>query len=307
MHRVQTGTSGQLDPGAGEDLQAPETTITVQANPGAGCRFVGWVTTPADICEGGNRSNPCRISMPDQETRIEALFRATIHDYGKPAMFLNGQWLLRFQMNTGTPQAVYNLKAQSGDRVVVGDWDGDGVKTPGIYRDGFWQLWNHFTPATTEYPPDVEQFFFGGLPGDVPLVGDWNGDGRDKPGIFRAGKWLLRNSLSSGDPDNEFTFGGSSGEVPVVGDWDGDGITTVGLFQAGTWLLRNSNESGRAELSFIFGQPGDIPIAADWDGSGSVRPGIVRRESWVMKQALDSDETFTFLFRTGGGQPFVWR
>jgi hypothetical protein len=113
--------------------------------------------------------------------------------------------------------------------------------------------------------------------------------------------------LTSGQAEEEFNFGGSSGDVPVVGDWDGDGISTVGVVQAGAWLLRNSNSAGRPDLSFIFGQPGDIPVSADWDGNGTDKPGMVRRDSWLLKRSANSDDTFTFQFRVGGGLPFVWR
>jgi hypothetical protein len=31
---------------------------------------------------------------------------------------------------------------------------------------------------------------FGGLPEDVPVVGDWTGDGIAKLGIYRRGEWF---------------------------------------------------------------------------------------------------------------------
>ncbi len=38
-----------------------------------------------------------------------------------------------------------------------------------------------------------------GVAGDRPLVGDWNGDGRDTVGIHRQGVFYLRNANSSGE------------------------------------------------------------------------------------------------------------
>ncbi|MFL6291611.1 MAG: cell surface protein, partial [Thermoanaerobaculia bacterium] len=60
-----------------------------------------------------------------------------------------------------------------------------------------------------------------GLAGDLPLAGDWNGDGIDTIGILRNGfQFLLRNSNSTGAPDLSFAFG-TAGDQPIAGDWDG--------------------------------------------------------------------------------------
>jgi hypothetical protein len=34
-------------------------------------------------------------------------------------------------------------------------------------------------------------YYFGGISGDVPVTGDWDGSGRSKIGIYRSGAWLL--------------------------------------------------------------------------------------------------------------------
>jgi len=38
---------------------------------------------------------------------------------------------------------------------------------------------------------DHDQCSFFGMTGDLPVVGDWNGDGKDKIGVFCNGSWYL--------------------------------------------------------------------------------------------------------------------
>jgi len=63
-----------------------------------------------------------------------------------------------------------------------------------------------------------------GLPGDLPVAGDWNGDGADKIGVFRpaTAEWFLdfngNGTWDGCDVDICLTFG-QSGDLPVVGKW----------------------------------------------------------------------------------------
>ena len=46
-----------------------------------------------------------------------------------------------------------------------------------------------------------------GEPGDIPVPGDWNGDGVWSPGFIRNRRqWYVRHSLTTGDPDAGWTW-----------------------------------------------------------------------------------------------------
>ena len=156
-----------------------------------------------------------------------------------------------------------------GDQPVCGDWDGDGIDTPGIYRNGVFFIRNSLTSG----PADLVIGY--GSPGDKPVVGDWDGDGKDTIGIFRGGAFFLRNSLTTGVADVTFSYADPT-DKPFVGDWNGDGKDTIGVFRSGMWFLRDTNTTGMADQSFAYGLPDDQPVAGDWDGDGRTTIGVFR-------------------------------
>jgi hypothetical protein len=93
----------------------------------------------------------------------------------------------------------------------------------------------------------------------LPVVGDWNGDGRQTIGVYHAGDWYLRNTNNAGNPDFNFSYGWDAA-TPVVGDWNANGSQTVGVWYQGWWLLRNTNSSGNPDIAFEYGSTGDIPL-----------------------------------------------
>ncbi len=114
------------------------------------------------------------------------------------------------------------------DTPIAGDWNGDGIRQIGVFRDGKWIL---DTDGDGRFTEKDEQFTFGQA-GDLPVVGDFNGDGIDEVGVFRAGKWILdtnRNHQIDAQ-DKVFELGGADSK-PVVGDWNDDGVDDPGVFQ----------------------------------------------------------------------------
>ncbi|MDH3306778.1 MAG: right-handed parallel beta-helix repeat-containing protein [Acidimicrobiia bacterium] len=191
------------------------------------------------------------------------------------AMVSSGaQYKIWSELVPGAPTTSF-FYGNPGDVALMGDWDGDGIKTPAMYRptNGFMYLRNSNTQGTGE----IEYFY--GDPSDVPLAGDWDGDGDDTLAIYRPheGKFYIKNTLGTGIADYSFYFG-NPGDKPFVGDFNGDGTDTVGLHRASTGYVyfRNTNTTGPADLSFFYGDPGDKILAGDWNGNGTDTVAVYR-------------------------------
>jgi hypothetical protein len=199
----------------------------------------------------------------------------------RPAAWRAGVWQLRAStraVSTATSMAW----GAGGDIPVTGDWNGDGVRTPGFVRGTTW----HLTNSAASPPVALPTFSYGQV-GDVPVVGDWDGDGDDTIGVVRAGTWLLRNALSAGAPTVTPFSIGTRGRA-VVGDWDGDGDDTVGLVSGGIWRLTDSLSAAPMRPSFMLGEQLDAPVVGDWDGDGGDDPGFVRSGRWHLRNSLTS-------------------
>ncbi len=163
--------------------------------------------------------------------------------------------------------------------------------TPGVYANGVAYLRNSNSAGFTDLA------FAYGTTGDVPISGDWNGDGVDTLGIYRAGVFYLRNSNSTGPADIQFAFG-ISGDIPIAGDWDGDGIDTIGLVRGTTVFLRNSNSFGSPDVTFTYGAAGDLYLAGDWNGDGFDSIGIFRPSdgNFYLRNSNSTGPADTFFF-----------
>ncbi len=188
----------------------------------------------------------------------------------------SGLWSLRDE--AGNTYRFYF--GNPGDLPFAGDWDCDGIDTPGLYRqsDGYVYLSNANIQGNAEI-----SFFFGN-PGDIPIAGDFNGDGCDTVSIYRPSqsRVFVINELGDGDKglgaaDYDYYFG-NPGDTPFTGDFDADSIDTVGLYRETTGLVyfRNSNTQGIAEFEFYFGNPQDRFVAGDWNNNGTDSPGVFR-------------------------------
>ncbi len=151
-----------------------------------------------------------------------------------------------------------------------------------------------------------------GGPSAQPLVGDWDGDGRQEPGWFRDGQVALSMTGPSGPWTKRFAYG-RPGDIAVVGDWDHDGRSDLGVFRAGTWLLRAGLTGGAPTTTVRFGRAGDRPVIGSWTGTslglGVVRsagPSRSRGLTWLLRRTLSGGHAQrSFRFGRTGDVPVV--
>jgi hypothetical protein len=218
----------------------------------------------------------------------------------KVGIFRDGfEWILDAngdeQFST-PPDFVYAYGGILGDLPITGDWNGSGTTKVGIFRThgGKLQFILDSNGDGVFDTGDAVYNFGTYQAGDLPVVGDWNGDGTTKVGVFRGGYWWMLDYTGTGTTFGvQFAFGGVAGDVPVVGDWNGDGHAKAGVFRDGyLWVLDGADPSApQADhgvgWSFAFGGiAGDVPVVGDWTGDGQAKAGVFRYGYfWVLDGA----------------------
>jgi len=232
-------------------------------------------------------------------------------------VFIDGQWFLDLNGNGRWDEGdLWAQLGNRDDQPVTGDWDADGKTDIGIYGPAWprdpWAISRepglpdaenfptHAPRKQKNMPPKpedatdgqrmlrrtargknrsdlIDHVFHYGEPGDVPVAGDWNGDGIRQIGVFRDGHWNLDldGDGKFTERDAAFDFG-QAGDIPVVGDFNGDGVDEVGVYRNGTWIVdtNNNHKIDAQDRVFELGGTGDKPVVGDWNDDGTDDPGV---------------------------------
>ncbi len=231
-------------------------------------------------------------------------------------VYRHGRWYIDLNGNGRWDQD--DLWAKLGrrdDLPVTGDWDGDGKHDIAIFGRAWPGDPRHIAaepglPAdenakhgpTKNVPPQaaeatmgiramqltstgsmrsdlIDHVFLYGWGGDVPIAGDWIGEGQETIGIFRDGNWKLDVTGDGKYTDEDRAFSmGQAGDKPVIGDFNGDTVVDLGVYRNGLWHIDTNNDGvlDARDRAFTFGADDDLPVVGDWDGDGVDDPGLYR-------------------------------
>lgn len=184
---------------------------------------------------------------------------------------------------------------------VPGDYDGNGPMEMAVYEPGSsggysgWYLnsWYRNNPPGTGIS--------WGLQGDIPVPGDYDGDGKTDITIYRPSdySWWIYPAAGS---SYSVTLTANPGAIPVPADYDGDGKTDLASYDPAItqWVIGWSSD-GSVHYLWWYGAgdyASDYPVPADYDGDGMADLAIYRPSegNWYV---LPSS--------TGSGYVQTWR
>lgn len=209
-----------------------------------------------------------------------AVFRDSIPGAGNFAYF--------FTAYSADNSFGYVQFGSTGDVPVSGDWDGDGKADLAVYRDGSMaggQSYFFYRPSGT---PGVNfRAIPWGTTGDKPLFGDFDGDGKLDPAVFRPSNanWYILRSLDNQLMQKAF---GLASDIPVPADFDGDGKTNIAVYRPSTGYWYTSTDPLINYGAVRFGTSGDVPVPADFDGDGKADCAVFRPSTgvWYMLRSM---------------------
>lgn len=118
-----------------------------------------------------------------------------------------------------------------------------------------------------------------GAEGDIPVPGDYYGDGVTRVAVFRPsnGYWYIKGPGQtdwSASDDNVAIQCGMNGDIPVPADYFNEGKLRIAVFRPsnGYWYIKGPEMthwgSSTGNLAIQCGTNGDVPLPGDYHGDG---------------------------------------
>ncbi len=138
-----------------------------------------------------------------------------------------------------------------------------------------------------------------GLPNDIPIPGDYDGDGRFDVAVKRATSGAAQSTVYVNRTTAGFTAleWGLGNDFTVTGDYDGDGKTDLTAVRSQAdnlvWYILQSATNSVQIKTFGLGKD-DYMVSNDYDGDGKTDIALWRKTDGIF-----------YIENSGGGYQFV--
>jgi len=172
---------------------------------------------------------------------------------------------------------------------------GDGYPDPVVWRpdNGMWYL--------RKYDGSITENVVWGTKGDIPLPGDYDGNGAWNRLVLRPSNYIWFNM----DVNPFGIQWGQEGDIPVPADYDGNGVTDLAVFRPmnGLWFIYYLPSGTTAVVQ--WGTQGDVPLPADYDDDGKADCAVFRPGSnmWYIRKSSNPASPWIFAWGTDGDIP----
>jgi hypothetical protein len=209
-----------------------------------------------------------------------------------------------------------------GEVPLVGDFNGDGKADIGVYiprtaqGDCRWVVKLNQGNGTFRSEYYIDRRDIGGV-GELPLVGDFNGDGKADIGVYIPrtaqgnSRWVVKLNQGNGTFANRYYIDvrdiGGVGELPLVGDFNGDRKADIGVYIPRTaqgdcrWVVKLNQGNGTFGSKYYIdrrdiGGPGEAPLVGDFNGDGKADIGV------YIARTPEGNSRWVAKFNQGNGQ-----
>ena len=185
----------------------------------------------------------------------------------------NGTWQATSLAGTKIDVTHLNIGA-AGAFAVAADFNGDGIAEIALYSDGYW-----FIDINGNGRWDADDLWAEiGSHEDIPVVGDWDGDGKDDIGVYGL-QWPGDNEALAQDPG-----------LPDLANREVTQPKNVPpTRQLGTSRRRLMQTTARGDVRadvidhvFRYGRGQEVAVTGDWNGDGIDNVGTYQDGQWKL-------------------------
>jgi 6-phosphogluconolactonase (cycloisomerase 2 family) len=179
----------------------------------------------------------------------------------------------------------------------IGYWDNDGQADVAVYRAAQTiggESYFFYRPSSQPGVNFIPVRW--GTAGDIPVNGDFDGEGRPDAAVFRPseGRWYIRLSALN---QTRIINWGAAGDRIVPADFDGDFRTDAAVFRNGVWYILNSSNNQPVAVS--FGNNSDILVPGDYDGDWRDDIAVFRDGIWHRINSSNNSQAAQAFGQTG--------